>query len=62
MESGKTVDMPIGMAMSIAQNKEALAVFGTLPESKKTEFIRRAKATRTKEEMTKIVGEIAALR
>ena len=62
MESGKTVDMPIGMAMSIAQSKDAIAAFATLPESRKAEFIRRAKSAKNKEEMTKIVGEIAALR
>ena len=62
MESGKTVDMPIGLAMSIAQNSDAMTVFGTLSESQRAEFIKRAKSVRTKEEMTKIVGEIAALR
>ncbi len=61
-ESGKTVDMPIGMAMSMAQNPDAMTVFGRLSETERADFINRAKAVRTKDEMTRIVGEIAALR
>lgn len=61
-DAGKTVDMPMKMAVSIAQNPDAVKAFARLSESRRSEFINRAKTAGSREEMTKIVGEIAALR
>jgi len=61
-EIGGTVEMPMGMAMSIAQNPDAMSAFCKLTDEERIRFINRAKVAHTKEEMTKIVGEIAAMR
>ena len=57
-ESGKTVEMPMGMVMLMAENSAAMSAFGKLSEEERTELIRRAKKARTRDEMIRIVGEI----
>ena len=59
---GKTVEMPMGMVMAMAENSAAMSAFGVLSETERTEFIGKAKKARTRDEMMKIVGEIAARR
>ncbi|MBE6708468.1 MAG: hypothetical protein E7578_04405 [Ruminococcaceae bacterium] len=55
---GKTVEMPMGMVMLMAENPAAMSAFGTLSETERAKFINRAKKARTRDEMMKIVGEI----
>lgn len=57
-EPGKTVEMPMGMAMLMAENSAAMSAFGRLSETERAELIRRAKKARTRDEMIRIVGEI----
>ena len=61
-ETGETVEMPMGMAMSIAMNSNAMNAFCRLSDSQRTELINRAKTAKSRDEMAKIVGELAEMR
>lgn len=61
-DQGKTVKIPMKMAISIAQNPDAVRAFGKLSEAELTALISRAKGACSNDEISKIVGEIAAMR
>lgn len=51
-------ELPVGLAMSLAQNRAALEKFGALPDSQKQALIDRAHTARSHREMHQIVAEI----
>lgn len=54
-----TFELPLGMAMSIAENPAALSAFCRLTDKERAETIARARAVKTREEMTAIVNSLA---
>lgn len=57
--NGETMEMPMGMAMSMAANPAAMNTFCRLTDGEQREIIGRARTVKSREEMTKIVEELA---
>ncbi len=53
-------EMPLGFVMSLAQNSEALECFNALSDEEKQSIINKTSTIRSKSEMRKFVGNIAA--
>lgn len=58
-EVGGTFEMPIGMAMSMAQSPAAMKAFASLSESEQAAVITKAKAVRSRDEMVRLVNGLA---
>lgn len=52
-------EIPMGFAMSLAQNKSALEKYGRMDESERQNYNERAAHAQSKSEMRTIVSEIA---
>lgn len=52
-------DMPVGLGMALAQNPEAVSRFASMNEYEKQELINAAHAVSSKEEMRRLVNNIA---
>ncbi len=61
-EVGGTVEMPIGMAMTMAERPDAMEAFGRLTKSEQAAVITKAKAVKSREEMTALVADLARRR
>lgn len=59
---GGTMEMPMGMAMSIAMNSDAMNAFCRLSDRERAEFINKAKIAGSREKMTEIVNELAKMK
>ncbi len=57
MERG---DMPVGFAMALAMNPEAMQKFALLSEDKKQEIIAGTQSVRSKEEMHRYVNSLVS--
>lgn len=55
MENG---DMPVGFAMALAMNPDAMQKFATLSEEQKQGIIERTHAVKSKEEMHRYVNSL----
>lgn len=53
-------EMPVGFAMALAQNPEAMQKFATLSEDKKQEIIARTHSVKSKEEMHQYVNSLVS--
>lgn len=53
-------ELPIGMGMSLAMNEPAMRGYAGMTETQKEHFILRCKDARSKEEMERIINEMAA--
>ncbi len=51
--------MPVGFAMALAMNPDAMKIFSTLSEDKKHEIIAGTHSVRSREEMHRYVNNIA---
>ena len=58
MQNNKN-DLPTGLAMALAQNRQALFYYSRLDSKAQTEVARRAKSVNSKEEMARFVDEMA---
>lgn len=61
-EAGGKIAIPMGLAMRIAENPDALRAFGQMSEETRAVFINRAKGAKSPEEMRAIASEIATFR
>ena len=52
--------MPVGFAMALAQNPEAMQKFATLSEDKKQEIIAGTHSVKSKEEMHQYVNSLVS--
>ncbi len=52
-------DIPTGLAMALAQNRQALFYYSQLDAKAQTEVARRAKSVNSKEDMARFVDEMA---
>ena len=52
-------DLPMGLAMALAQNKQALFYYSTLDSKQQKEIENRAKSVKSKEEMAQFVSGLA---
>ena len=52
--------LPIGFAMALAQNTQAMQRFGTMTEQERSSILTRAHNARSEAEMTRIVSSIAS--
>lgn len=53
-------EMPVGFAMALAQNPEAMQKFATLSEDKKQEIIAGTHSVKSKEEMHQYVNSLVS--
>lgn len=53
-------EMPLGLGMALAQNKQALFYFSRLDEASQQELISRVHSVNSKEEMKEFVEKLAA--
>lgn len=51
--------LPMGFAMGLAMDLNAMDRFSNLTEAEKEELLNRARDAKSKEEMKKIIGEIS---
>ena len=58
MQNNKN-DLPTGLAMALAQNRQALFYYSRLDSKAQTEVARRAKSVNSKEELARFVDEMA---
>ena len=58
MQNNKN-DLPTGLAMALAQNRQALFYYSQLDAKAQTEVARRAKSVNSKEDMARFVDEMA---
>ncbi|MBQ7827529.1 MAG: hypothetical protein IJ386_04615 [Clostridia bacterium] len=59
-ENGETLAIPMGMAMAMAQNPEAMNAFCRLSDRGRSEYIAKARAVGSRGEMDRLVAEIIA--
>jgi len=59
-ELNGTVAIPIGMAMSMAQNPAAMNAFCNLPDRQRAELVAKARAVRSRGEMERLIQELTA--
>ena len=52
-------EMPVGFAMALAMNPEAMQKFGTLSKEEKRQIIAEAHAVKSRDEMHRYVNSIA---
>lgn len=55
-------DLPLGFAMSLAQNAPALEHFGALSQEEQNRWIARAHSIRSKSEMEQLVSQLSERR
>lgn len=55
-------DLPLGFAMSLAQNTPALEQFGTLSQEEQSRWIARAHSVRSKLEMEQLISQLSGQR
>ena len=55
------VEMPVGMAMAMALRSDAIDAFESLTEERKREYIRRARAATSADEMRSVVADIVKI-
>jgi len=53
-------NLPIGFAFALAQNPDAMKVFSTLAESKRTEILQKAQSVSSRDEMRSLVDSLSA--
>lgn len=58
MQNNKN-DLPTGLAMALAQNRQALFYYSQLDAKAQTEVAQRAKSVNSKEDMARFVDEMA---
>ena len=51
-------DIPVGFAMSLAQDQKALDVFSQLDDERKRQIIERARTIRSKQEMRDYIANL----
>lgn len=56
----KHEDMPVGFAMSLAMNPQAMQNFATLSEDKKQEIISGTQSVKSREEMRRYVDSLVS--
>lgn len=56
----KHEDMPVGFAMSLAMNPQAMQKFATLSEDKKQEIISGTQSVKSREEMRRYVDSLVS--
>lgn len=54
-ELGGTFEIPLGMAMTMAESPDAMNAFCNLSEGERADLIARAKTVRSREEMARLV-------
>lgn len=59
--NGETVEMPVQMAIMMAQNKQAVTAFGKLEEKRRREYIMRAKSATSINELRSVVEDIVKI-
>ena len=57
-EMNGTLAIPMGMAMSMAQNPAAMNAFCDLSDRQRTELIAKARAVRSRGEMERLIQEL----
>ena len=57
-ENGETLAIPMGMAMAMAQNPEAMNAFCRLSDRGRSEYIAKARAVGDRGEMDRLIAEI----
>lgn len=55
------VEMPVSMALMMAQDGDACEAFASLEESRRLEYISRAKTAMNKDQMKNIVNDIKTI-
>lgn len=58
-EGSNSRDLPLGFAMSLAQNTDAMIRFGEMSEEQRESALNMAKSARSGREMKNIVNQIA---
>lgn len=51
--------MPLGFSFALAQNPEAMKNFSTLPESRQSEILQKARSVSSKDEMRALVNDLS---
>lgn len=51
-------ELPLGLAMGLSMNGDAMSRFGSLTESEKEDLIFKAKDAKTKDEMERIINSL----
>lgn len=59
MQTGHNEDLPLGLAMALAQNTNALRIFCSLPEERRQQVIRGTHDIQSKAQMREYVDGIA---
>lgn len=54
----KKTELPLGFGMALAQNESAMHRFESLPDSQKTEIIKRSHNVNSKSEMQNLVDSL----
>lgn len=57
-KSDGKVEMPVAMALMIAQSETAINSFNSLSAERRDEYLRRARCAQTKAEMRSVVDDI----
>ncbi|NLW74794.1 MAG: YdeI/OmpD-associated family protein [Clostridiales bacterium] len=58
--NNKTADeLPLGFGMALAMNPDAMKAFSNLPETGQQQYLERARAAKSKEEMEALVQSLA---
>lgn len=53
-------ELPLGFGFALAQNPEAMRNFSSLPESKRSEILEKARAVSSKGEMQSLVNALSS--
>lgn len=59
MESKGTLEMPMGMAMTMAQSPAAMEAFCRLSQKEQADIISKARAVKSRDEMAHLVHGLA---
>lgn len=54
--------MPLGLGFSLAMNEDAMNSFAKMSEQEKSQVIEAARSVQSKQEMKKLVDDIAGMR
>ena len=57
-----TVEMPVQMALMMAENESAVDAFASLTSERRDEYVRRARAATGHDQLRSVVEDIAKIR
>ena len=59
MDTSNNNSLPMGLAMGLAMDLDAMSQFSNLTESQKEELLNRARDAKSKDEMQRIISQIS---